>query len=132
MDQKKIRDYVENQIRPLELKELKIKHLGKGSCTLEVEVTDKQLNYLGIVHGGIIFAICDSCAGVTANTLTNSAVTLNASMNFIRSVKTGTIRATSSTIHSGKSTSVVRVEAYDNKGSLLADGTFTMYNITKA
>lgn len=126
-----LREKIEKQLNPLELKNIELVEFSKGSCTLEVEVSEEQLNYLGIVHGGIIFAICDSCAGVTADTLNEKSVTLQASINYVRSTSSGYIRAVSTTLHSGKSTSVVEVNAYNEEEILLANANFTMYNIQK-
>ena len=131
MDRESLRRQVESQIGPLRLEQLELGHLGHGSCSLEVEVRDDQKNYMGIVHGGIIFAIMDSCAGITAATLDKKAVTLNSSINFIRSISQGRIKAVSDTLHDGRSTSVIRVRAYDQDAKLLADANFTMYNLKK-
>lgn len=131
MNYEELKEKLQVQLRPLELKDLTLTDFYPGSCSLELELDENQLNHLGIVHGGITFAVCDSCAGITANSLDKQAVTLSANINYIKSLKAGKIRASSQTLHNGRTSLVINVKAYNDEDILIADANFTMYNLEK-
>ena len=131
MNYEELKEKLQIQLRPVELKNLTLTDFYPGSCNLELELDEKQLNHLGIVHGGITFAVCDSCAGITANSLDKPAVTLSANINYIKSLKAGKIRASSQTLHNGRTSLVINVKAYNDEDILIADANFTLYNLEK-
>lgn len=129
MDNDNLKKNLQIQLNDIHLKDIELIEFSHGSCTLQVQIDESQFNHMGIVHGGIIFAICDTCAGATSVTLNEKAVTLNASINYIKSTRSGSIKVVSNTLHNGASTSVIRVMAMDDEDIVLADASFTMYNL---
>ncbi|MDO5718897.1 MAG: PaaI family thioesterase [Tissierellia bacterium] len=126
---KKLRKYIEAHLRPLELDGIKLVEVSKGHAVIELEVTEKLFNAYGIVHGGILFTLCDTCAGITGSTLGEKSVTLQSGINYIKSTSKGKLKAVSEVLHKGRSTIVVNVKLFDSYDILLADANFTMYII---
>lgn len=131
MEYENLSKELQTQLRPLELDDIDLLDFYAGSCTIGINIGDRQLNHMGMAHGGIIFTLCDTCAGLTVNSLGKVAVTLSANINYIKSIKSGQVKAVSQTLHNGGSTLVVNVKAYNSDDVLLADANFTMYVIKK-
>lgn len=98
---------------------------------VELEVTDKSLNPYGMVHGGAYYTLADCAAGVAARSSGEKFVTLSGSMNFIKSVRCGRLKAIANLLHRGRTTCVVHVEIVEETGKLLTDATFTMFSLQK-
>ena len=97
------------------------------SVTNEMEIMPFHRNIHGILHGGYILLLADCAAGLTAYTDGRSYVTQSQNFNFLRSVASGTVRATGKVVHRGRTVVVVRVQVTDEAGRLLGDGTFNMF-----
>lgn len=98
---------------------------------VELEITSKSLNPYKLVHGGVYYTMSDCAAGVIARNNGKKYVTLNGSINYIRSVSSGKIKAISTIVHRGQSTCVVNVKVTDEEENLLSESTFTMFCIDK-
>ena len=99
-----------------------------GHSLFETEVTDHALNIYGHPHGGYLYTLCDTSAGMAALSTGVNAVTLQADMSYIRSAAKGdTLRVEGIAIHDGRTTKVIESSVYDPQGRLVCKGTFTMY-----
>lgn len=54
----------------------------QGLFTLELQVTEQLLNPKGTVHGGTLFALCDSAVGTYITLQNQWAVTLDSTIHF--------------------------------------------------
>ncbi len=70
---------------------IKIIEVNKGYCKLEMEVRSDMLNGFDILHGGVSYALADSCLAFAANTHGRMCVSLNAKMSYPESSKEGDI-----------------------------------------
>lgn len=104
-----------------------IKEVSLDRAVGELNITDDSLNLMGIVHGGAYFTLADVTAGAVARSNGLRHATLDSSFHFIRSAKSGTLRATGRTIHRGRTTCLVGVEVTDADGNLVAEGRFNMF-----
>ena len=83
----------------------------------------------GIMHGGVIMALADAAGGVCA--LLNlpadasGTATIESKTNFLGAVRTGTVTATATPLHSGRTTIVVETSVRDSAGKLVAKTTQT-------
>ncbi|SNX54712.1 PaaI family thioesterase [Thermoanaerobacterium sp. RBIITD] len=110
--------------------DMNITELGMGQSIMEVKITDKHLNPLGIAHGGVLFSIMDTAMGMAARTLGKNIVTLEMNINFIKPVMNNdTIKAIGKVVHTGKSTTIAVCDAYNQEGKLAATARETFYNI---
>lgn len=126
-----LKNYIKEHLKPVIFDDVELLEVAKGRVVISLAVNEKLFNAYGIVHGGLLFTLCDTCAGITGNTLGKKSVTLQAGINYIKSVNTGNIRAISEVLHNGGSTIVINVKAYNDDDQLLADSNYTMYVIDK-
>lgn len=102
--------------------------MDPGHSLYETEVTEHALNIYGHTHGGYLYTLCDTSAGMAAISTGVNVVTLRADMSYIRpAVKGDVLRVEGIAIHDGRTTKVVESSVYDQNGKLVCKGTFTMF-----
>jgi uncharacterized protein (TIGR00369 family) len=83
----------------------------------------------GLMHGGAIMALADTCGAVCAFLNlpegSNGTATIESKTNFLRGVRDGAVVATSRPLHSGRTMIVVETEVAREDGSLAAKVTQT-------
>ena len=83
----------------------------------------------GLLHGGLIMALADSCGGASAFfNLPEGATgttTIESKTNFFRGVKEGYVEAVAKPLHKGRTTIVVDTEIFDADGKRVARVTQT-------
>ena len=83
----------------------------------------------GLLHGGLIMALADSCGGASAffNLPEGAAgtTTIESKTNFFRGVKEGYVEAVSRPLHKGRTTIVVDTDITDADGKRVARVTQT-------
>lgn len=83
-------------------------------------ITDTSNNPYNIVHGGFIFGLGDTAMGVAAASNGISAVTLSATINYLKPAKGEFLIAEAEVIKSGKTTCYLRANIYNDKKELVA------------
>lgn len=99
--------------------------VDKNYCELEGIVTESSMNHLGIVHGGYIFGLADTAAGIAAMSEGNNVVTVDANINYFKPAKGDKILAKAKAIKVGKTISVYEVLISNKEDDLLAKATVT-------
>lgn len=90
--------------------------------------THELCNPLGIVHGGVYYTLMDQLAGMAASSTGMAAVTLDCSVNYLKSAREGdTVRCVVESVHLGRSVGVYDAKCYGNQGELLCTGTFHLF-----
>jgi acyl-CoA thioesterase len=107
---------------------MKLISLKEGYAVMEMELNHTSLNIQGTLHGGAIYTLADSAAGAAAKSYGFVSITLNGSINYIKTTATGKVKAIASQIHQGRTTGVYKVEVIDENKNLLACCTFTMFS----
>jgi 1,4-dihydroxy-2-naphthoyl-CoA hydrolase len=83
----------------------------------------------GLMHGGALMALADSCGGVCAFlNLPEGAVataTIESKANFLRAVREGALTATTHPLHRGRTMMVIETEIARDDGALAAKVTQT-------
>lgn len=97
-----------------------------------VLITDSSKNPLDYVHGGLYFTLADCAAGVASWTDSKIYVTLNATIDYMRPVQTGSLTAKGTVVSRSGKICVVNVQIYDDKDTLVNQGTFTMYLVQES
>lgn len=93
-----------------------------------VEVTEPLCNPLGIVHGGVYFTLMDQLAGMAASSTGTGGVTLDCSVNYLKSARQGdTVRCVVESVHVGRSVGVYDAKCFGQNGELLCTGTFHLF-----
>ena len=98
-------------------------------CELEGIITDTSLNPYNIAHGGYIFGLADTAAGIAARTKGRNAVTVSSSISYIRMVKGNQIKAIAICLKEGKNISNYEVEILDEDNKLSAKVLIEYYYI---
>lgn len=80
----------------------------KAVCKLKINETHH--NGLGLVNGGVLFTLGDLAMAVAANANGSSTVTLNSNIDFIKTVKEGTLVAVAIPVKTGRTISRYKVE----------------------
>ena len=93
---------------------MKIEKISPECSEISMKITHGVTNLMGMVHGGMLYALADVVTGLTARADGRKYVTQSAHINFIR-------------IRRGRSITIVRSEVTDEKGNLLADVTVDMF-----
>jgi acyl-CoA thioesterase len=89
-------------------------------CELEGIITDTSTNHLGIAHGGYIFGLADTAAGIAAMTDERVAVTIDSSIQYLKAGKGSKLKAVAKALKVGKSVGFFEVLIYDLEDSLIA------------
>ena len=84
-------------------------------CVMEAEVCDESLNPYGMVHGGFLFGLADTAAGVIALSSGRKAITLSSHIEFLHACHGNKIKAVVEAVKVGKSISVYEAFIYDDK-----------------
>jgi len=78
----------------------------------------------GLMHGGAVMALADTCGGWCAFlNLPEGAAgtsTIESKTNMLRAVRDGTVTATSTPVHVGRTTIVVQTHVRDERGKLVS------------
>ena len=102
---------------------------SEGLFVLECSVTDRNINPYGTAHGGYLYTLCDTVAGVTAATMGDYAVTMQGNINYVKPAqKDDVLTITGRICHNGSKTKVISVNIINQDDLLICTSTFTMFN----
>jgi len=107
-----------------------VEHLGikivkreQGLVVATMPVDDRTRQPLGFLHGGASVALAETVASVGAFDLidqeTEAAVGLEINANHVRGKRDGTVTATGTLLHRGRTTMVWDVRITDEEGRLI-------------
>lgn len=108
---------------------MKITEISPEVSEVRLEMNPDARNLMGMVHGGLLYALADAVAGLTARADGRRYVTQSAHVNFIRNVSEGTVIARGLLVRRGRSMTIVHVPVTDADGNLLADVIVDMFCI---
>ena len=104
----------------IEANNYEILKVEENYCELEGTITKSSTNHLGIAHGGYIFGLADTAAGVAAMTDGRNAMTINSSIDYLKVSKGNKLKAIAKCIKNGKTVSFFEVLIYDTEETLIA------------
>ena len=107
----------------------KIIEVKDNYCVLEGTITETSLNNFGIAHGGYIFGLADTAAGIAAMSKGRKAVTLSSNINYIKKAKGNKLIAKTLCLKEGKTISNYEVSIYDEEDNLIAKATIEYFYI---
>lgn len=67
--------------------------VAEGSARAKLEIKDRHLNAVGIVHGAAIFSLADLAFAMASNSHGNVAVAVNVSISYMKATSSGTLFA---------------------------------------
>lgn len=108
---------------------MKISDAGAELVRGQLDYAPERCTAGGLLHGGALMALADSCGGICA--FLNLPVgatgtgTIESKTNFLGAVRAGTVTATSRPLHVGRTTAVIETELHRDDGKLAAKVTQT-------
>lgn len=96
-------------------------------CEMEGIITESSMNHLGIVHGGYLFGLADTTAGIAAMSEGRNVVTIDSNISYFKQAKGNKITAIAKPLKIGKTISVYEVTINNEQNDLLAKATITYY-----
>lgn len=106
---------------------IRVRTLRPDLVEAEMDAGADKQNYMGHLHGGAYFSLCDVAAGLCASANGEQCVTLDASIHYLRGVTGGKILGRATPVRRGRRICVCSLQVSSENGALLATGTFTMY-----
>lgn len=100
-------------------------------CELQGTITNTSTNHLGVAHGGYIFGLADTAAGIASMTDQRTAVTISSNIEYYKTAKTPTLKAIATCTKSGKTISFFEVNIYDEEENLIAKANLSYCYIEK-
>ena len=110
---------------------MQIDELGEDSCVCSMTLNDNHRNAYGGVMGGVTFTLADFALAVTSNQIHSLSVAQHVSIDYLSAPKGDRLIAKSKCIKSGKTTTVIDVNVYDDTGRLIAQFVGTAFKLSK-
>lgn len=100
-------------------------------CEMLGTITETSTNHFKAAHGGYIFGLADTAAGIAAMTDRRTAVTISSNIDYLKPATTKTIKAIATCIKNGKTISFFEVKIYDEEENLIAKANVNYCYISK-
>jgi len=94
-----------------------IEKIEKGYSLCSIVIRENMLNFLGLVHGGLILSLADVAFSVASNCDYSPSYALDISGSFLRTAKVGdTVTAEAKLVHTTRRTGLYRIDISNKKG----------------
>ena len=89
---------------------ISVNEVNIGFCKISLQINLSMLNGFQIAHGGISYALADSCLAFAANSFGNKAVSIDTTISHLKKVSIGDVlTAESELVNKGKKVGVYLV-----------------------
>lgn len=103
-----------------------------GYAEGRIRMEKHHMNIYGGMHGGCVYALADTVAGIAAVTCGRYVTTLNGNMNYMQPVRdTEYVICKAKTIRQGGRIAVLDVVIENDRGDILSNGSFNYYCTSK-
>jgi len=106
--------------RYAELSGIEIVEVSKGYCKARMQICDKHLNSVDVVHGGALFTLADLAFAVASNSHGQVALAINAHITYLQSASEGVLYAVATEVDKPKRLGVYEVVIADEKDRIIA------------
>ena len=104
----------------------------RDRAVFRLTIRPESKNPYGMVHGGAIYTLADNATGTAAHTDGRYYVTQTSALHFLRNQSEGTVRATATVRHQGRSTLRTSADITGDDGRPIATGESTFFSVDKA
>lgn len=111
---------------------MKLSELQVGFSKVELVIDKSSMNYMGSMHGGLIYTMADVAAGTAVVSCGKQCVTLSAHTEYIKAALSGKVIAEGKVISSGKTISRCEILIHGESGTVYAKSYITMFITNKA
>ena len=114
------------------LMDLKTVKAEQGYCLARLTISkDKHLNFHGMTHGAVLFAVADHACGLCANSLGRKSVLVNSNIDMLANPKPGTVvEAEARMIHTDEKKGILKIDVKDSEGRTFATGQSIVFFLT--
>ncbi len=107
----------------------RVEIIAPGHSRVTLTVTDDMVNFHGITHGGVIFALGDMAFAAAGNSRGQTSVALNVAINFLKATRPGDrLVAEAREQHSAGPTALYDITIRDERtGALVAKSEDLVY-----
>ena len=100
---------------------IEVLEVSEGYSKIQMKLRGQMLNGLGIIHGGIAFALADSAFAFACNNRNNLSVALDTSITFTKATHPGdTLTAEAKELHNGRTTGLYLISVTNQHGEQVA------------
>lgn len=110
---------------------MKLVELREGYAKVELTIGENSMNYMGSMHGGLLYTMADVAAGTAMVFCGKQVVTLSASTEYIKAAFSGKVIAEGKVITCGKTIGRCEVELHSEDGILYSKSHITMFITNK-
>ena len=109
---------------------LEVEQVGEQGVTLRTELRTEFCNTYGFAHGGFVYTVGHITAAMSEKLCgQRSAVVVDASSQYLRSLTQGPVRAESELLRRGREMSMYRVHVRDGRGNVCMEQIFTLKTV---
>lgn len=106
--------------RYAELSGIEIVETSPGYCKARMQIEDKHLNSVDVVHGGALFTLADLAFAVASNSHGQVALAINAHITYLQAVSAGVLWAVATEVQKPRKLGVYEVVVSDEEGRTIA------------
>ena len=106
---------------------MKLVELGEGYAKVELTIEKKSKNFMGSMHGGLLYSMADVAAGASMVFCGKQVVTLSAATDYIKPAFSGKVIAEGKVIAYGKTLGRCEVEVRGEDGTFYSKSHITMF-----
>ena len=116
----------------VKLMDLKTAKVERGYCLARLTISkEKHLNFNGMTHGAVLFAVADHACGLCGNSLGRKAVLINSNINLVANPKPGeVVEAEAIMIHTDEKKGILNIDVRDREGKIFARCQSIVYFLT--
>lgn len=117
--------------RYAQLSGIEIVETSKGYCKARMQIEDKHLNSVDVVHGGALFTLADLAFAVASNSHGQVALAINAHITYLQAVQTGVLYAVATEVDKPRKLGAYEVTISDEGGRIIATFSGMVYRKNK-
>lgn len=127
---RRVQDFLSNDHFAIQ-NHIELESVEPDHAVIRLTIQSDSCNAYGRVHGGALYTMADSAAGIAVMSDNRYYVTQSGSLHFLCNQPCGTIHAIGKVRHRGESFSLVEVNIIGDEYKLLATGKFTFFCINR-
>lgn len=109
---------------------MELTEVKEGYAAGKIRMEKHHTNIYNGMHGGCVYSLADTIAGIAASTYGRYVTTVNSSINYLLPViDTEYVFCESSVVRAGNRMSVFEVKLINDKQELLANASFTFFRM---